>query len=89
MRAKAFSPAHITGFFKAELEKEEALEKDRERAEIARARAESIPRPEPKKQTSNGADPRLQGMDRMTYDHWAQQGYSHQQIVDWWSQNNM
>ena len=23
MRAKAFSPAHITGFFKAELEKEE------------------------------------------------------------------
>ena len=26
MRAKAFSPAHITGFFKAELEKEEAVQ---------------------------------------------------------------
>ena len=71
-----------------ELEKEEAAQKDRERAEIAKARAENTPRPQPKQQTSTGADPRLAGMDRRTYDHWAQQGYSHQQIVDWWSQNN-
>ena len=73
-----------------EFEKEEAVQKDRELAEIAKARAETTPRPQPKesKQTSSGADPRLEGMDRQTYDHWAQQGYSHQQIVDWWSQNN-
>ena len=72
-----------------EFEKEEAIQKDREREEIAKARAESTPRPQPKQQPSTGADPRLEGMDRKTYDYWAQQGYSHQQIVDWWSQNNM
>jgi hypothetical protein len=72
-----------------EFEKEEAIQKDREREEIAKARAESTPRPQPKQQPSTGADPRLEGMDRKTYDYWAQQGYSHQQIVDWWSQSNM
>ena len=72
-----------------EFEREEAIQKDREREEIAKARAESTPRPQPKQQPSTGADPRLEGMDRKTYDYWAQQGYSHQQIVDWWSQNNM
>ena len=31
-------------------------------------------------------DPRLTGMDYETYQYWAQQGYSHDQIVDWWKE---
>ena len=37
--------------------------------------------------TSRG-DPRLTGMDSETYQYWAQQGYSHEQIVEWWKAAN-
>ena len=35
---------------------------------------------------TSGGDPRLTGMDSETYQYWAQQGYSHEQIVEWWKQ---
>ena len=37
---------------------------------------------------TSGGDPRLAGMDSETYQYWAQQGYSHEQIVEWWKQAN-
>ena len=37
---------------------------------------------------TSGGDPRLTGMDSETYQYWAQQGYSHEQIVDWWKEAN-
>ena len=37
---------------------------------------------------TTGGDRRLTGMDSETYQYWAQQGYSHEQIVEWWKAAN-
>jgi len=65
-----------------ELEIEEARQRDQELNNSKDSNVVS-----PVTQQSNG-DARLTGMDTKTYQYWAQQGYSHEQIVDWWRQAN-
>lgn len=63
-----------------EYEIEEAREKDNEmKNTLSNA-------PKQNEQQTSGGDPRLTGMDTETYQYWAQQGYSHEQIVDWWKE---
>ena len=65
-----------------EYEMEEARERDKQ-MESTRADSSDYEHIE-----TSGGDPRLSGMDSETYQYWAQQGYSHEQIVEWWKQAN-
>ncbi|MEC7142560.1 MAG: hypothetical protein VXW30_03140, partial [Candidatus Thermoplasmatota archaeon] len=63
-----------------EYEIEEAREKDKEMKNTISQSTNN------EHHETSGGDPRLTGMDSETYQYWAQQGYSHQQIVEWWKQ---
>jgi len=65
-----------------ELEIDEARQRDKELKSKS-----STTEKETQNQETQG-DPRLTGMDTKTYQYWAQQGYSHEQIVDWWREAN-
>ena len=65
-----------------EYEMEEARERDKQ---MESTRADSS---DNEHIDTSGGDPRLSGMDSETYQYWAQQGYSHEQIVEWWKQAN-
>jgi hypothetical protein len=65
-----------------ELEIDEARQRDKEIKN-----KKSTIETETENQETHG-DSRLTGMDTKTYQYWAQQGYSHEQIVDWWREAN-
>ncbi len=65
-----------------EYEREEAREKDNQMKNTLTSTVEN------NENHTSGGDPRLTGMDTETYQYWAQQGYSHEQIVEWWRQAN-
>ena len=65
-----------------EYEREEAREKDNQMKNSLTSTQDNYDN-----HVSRG-DSRLTGMDTETYQYWAQQGYSHEQIVEWWRQAN-